>query len=181
MNVSEYLIELITCMFFLLCNSDSFQKPFSRGKFYWKLLIFSGFCIPMVLILQAVGSSYETSAPSAWNATWPHQVYGNETTTMLPNQTKFTHALRCEVCKLDVNSRDSYEKHIAGKKHKKNLRSGISSFQVQALIGPVVKQPETKNQVVQSKVCTTCNVLCTSHDTYIKHIAGKKHAAQVNC
>ncbi|KAI5410196.1 uncharacterized protein LOC127085452 [Lathyrus oleraceus] len=128
---------------------------------------------------NAAGSSYETSAPSAWNATWPHQVYGNETTTMLPNQTKFTHALRCEVCKLDVNSRDSYEKHIAGKKHKKNLQSGISSFQVQALIGPVVKQPETKNQVVQSKVCTTCNVLCTSHDTYIKHIAGKKHAAQV--
>ncbi|KAL5077939.1 hypothetical protein RYX36_016923 [Vicia faba] len=128
---------------------------------------------------NAVGSSYETSAPSAWNATWPQQIYGNETTTMLPNQPKFTQALRCEVCKIDVNSKDSYEKHVAGKKHQKNLQNGASCIQVQALIGPVVNQSKAEKQVEQSKVCTTCNVLCTSHDTYIKHIAGKKHAAQV--
>ncbi|XP_058757852.1 uncharacterized protein LOC131631087 [Vicia villosa] len=124
---------------------------------------------------NAGGSAYETSA---WNATWPHQIYGNETTSMLPNRSKFTQALRCEVCKIDVNSKDSYEKHVAGKKHQKNLQSG-ASIQGQALIGPVVQQSAIKKQVEQSKICTTCNVLCTCHDTYIKHIAGKKHTAQV--
>ncbi|KAL5071655.1 hypothetical protein RYX36_022542 [Vicia faba] len=127
---------------------------------------------------HVVGSSYESSAPSAWNATWPPQIYGNETTTMLPNQPEFIQALRCEVCKIDVNSKDSYEKHIAGKKHQKNLQNGACCIQVQALIGPVVNQSKAEKQVEQSKVCTTYNVLCTGHDTYIKHIAGKKHAAQ---
>jgi len=152
----------------------------------------------MLLILQAVGSSHETSAapaslPSAWNGTWTPQIYGNETTTMLPNQTKVTKALRCEVCKLDVNSKDSYESHIAGKKHKKNLQvqtnptiashanvqTDTSDIQGQALIGP--KQPEPKKQVDSATVCSTCNVLCTSQDAYIKHVGGRKHAAQVSC
>jgi zinc finger RNA-binding protein len=157
---------------------------------------------------QAVGSSYEASAASAslvpaCYATWPYPNYGNDTTTTLPNQTKVSKALRCEVCKIDLNSKDSYEKHIAGKKHKKNLQvqtnptnaslvnvqCDTSSIQGQSLIGPVAEQLEPKKQVVPSggapadsaKVCSTCNVLCTSQDTYNKHIAGKKHAKQVNC
>ncbi|MCI73990.1 zinc finger RNA-binding protein-like, partial [Trifolium medium] len=61
---------------------------------------------------QAVGSSYEASAASASlppaYATWPYPIYSNDTTTMLPNQTKVSKALRCEVCKIDLNSKDSY-------------------------------------------------------------------------
>ncbi|CAJ2639292.1 unnamed protein product [Trifolium pratense] len=153
----------------------------------------------------AVGSSYEASAASASlppaYATWSYPIYGNDTTTVLPNQTKVSKALRCEVCKIDLNSKDSYEKHIAGKKHKKNLQvqtnptiashvnvqCDTSSTQGQSLIGPVAKKLEPKKKVVPSggtpadsaKVCSTCNVLCTSQDTYNKHIAGKKHANQV--
>jgi zinc finger RNA-binding protein len=157
---------------------------------------------------QAVGSSYEASAASAslvpaCYASWPYPNYGNDTTTTLPNPTKVSKALRCEVCKIDLNSKDSYEKHIAGKKHKKNLQvqtnptiashvnvqCDTSSIQGQSLIGPEAEQLEPKKQVVSgggapadsAKVCSTCNVLCTSQDTYNKHIAGKKHAKQVNC
>ncbi|PNY08961.1 zinc finger RNA-binding protein-like [Trifolium pratense] len=156
-------------------------------------------------VLAAVGSSYEASAASASlppaYATWSYPIYGNDTTTVLPNQTKVSKALRCEVCKIDLNSKDSYEKHIAGKKHKKNLQvqtnptiashvnvqCDTSSTQGQSLIGPVAKKLEPKKKVVPSggtpadsaKVCSTCNVLCTSQDTYNKHIAGKKHANQL--
>ncbi|GAU38450.1 hypothetical protein TSUD_151730 [Trifolium subterraneum] len=154
----------------------------------------------------AVGSSHEASAvsaslPPACYATWPYPIYGNDMKTMLPNQTKVSKAIRCEVCKIDLNSKDSYEKHIAGKKHKKNLQvqtnptiashvnvqCDTSSIQGQLLVGPVTEQLEHKKQVAPSggapadsaKVCSTCNVLCTSQDTYNKHIAGKKHANQL--
>ncbi|KAL5071656.1 hypothetical protein RYX36_022543 [Vicia faba] len=175
-----------TCIWFLCFRSkcEEERKPLITNR-----PILHGFHLQNWLAQQpepvgydlghAVGSSYESSAPSAWNATWPPQIYGNETTTMLPNQPEFIQALRCEVCKIDVNSKDSYEKHVAGKKHQKNLQNGACCIQVQALIGPVVNQSKDEKQVEQSKVCTTCNVLCTGHDTYIKHIAGKKHAAQV--
>lgn len=121
----------------------------------------------------AVGSSHETSAatsaslPTALNATWPHQIYPNDTTTttILPNQAQVTKALRCEVCKIDVNSKDVYEKHITGKKHKKNLQA---------------QSQESSGALVDSaKVCSVCNVVCTSQDAYNKHLFGKKHTAQV--
>ena len=122
--------------------------------------------MPMLLILPAVGSSHQTSAapaslPSVRNSSWQLQIYGNQTTIMLPNQTKVSKAFRCEVCEIDVNSQVSFEKHIAGKKHKKNLQrqtnptiashanvqTDTSSIQGQALIGPVPEQSEPKKQV----------------------------------
>lgn len=182
-----------------LANSTSFAPPVSL--YTSQPTDYHNWIVPQSEPIRydlAVGSSHEASAapaslPSAWNGTWPPQIYGNETTTMLPNQTKVTKALRCEVCKLDVNSKDSYESHIAGKKHKKNLQvqtnptiashanvqTDTSSIQGQALIGPVVKQSEPKKQVDSATVCSTCNVLCTSQDAYIKHVGGRKHAAQV--
>lgn len=36
-------------------------------------------------------------------------------------KTKFTQPVRCEICKIDCNSKDVFDKHVMGKKHKKNL------------------------------------------------------------
>ncbi|TKY73333.1 zinc finger RNA-binding protein [Spatholobus suberectus] len=159
---------------------------------------------------HAVGPSLETSAasasfPSTWNGTWSHQFFTNEATVMLPDQTKVTKPLRCEVCKIDCNSKDVYEKHVSGKKHKRNLQvqanptntflAGPSHTSVQTnsniqgkvTVAAVVKDIKSKEQKVLNggattnsvKVCETCNVVCTSQDVYDKHLAGKKHAAQV--
>ncbi|CAJ2639293.1 unnamed protein product [Trifolium pratense] len=135
----------------------------------------------------AVGSSYEASAASASlppaYATWSYPIYGNDTTTVLPNQTKVSKALRCEVCKIDLNSKDSYEKHIAGKKHKKNLQvrllsnNGIGPSSAEfkrSSIGPLQKAAK-KIKVAQSAWCEVCKITCNSMDIYITHLAGKKH------
>lgn len=125
---------------------------------------------------------------------------------MIPNQTKVTNPMRCEVCKIDCNSSGVYEKHISGKKHKRNLQlqisltniissrsshasvqSQISSIQGQVLTGAVGKELESKKQKVSNggatfdsvKVCTVCNIECNSQEVLIKHLAGKKHRAQV--
>ncbi|KAK7304672.1 hypothetical protein VNO77_42557 [Canavalia gladiata] len=158
---------------------------------------------------HAVGPSLETSVasssfPSTWNGTWPHQFFTNDATVMLPNQTTVTKPIRCEVCKIDCNSKDVYEKHILGKKHKRNLQvqtnptktllAGPSHASVQShtnkgkvSVGAVGKELKSKEQELlnggattdSGKVCTLCNVVCTSQDVYNKHLAGKKHAAQV--
>lgn len=159
--------------------------------------------------MQAVGSSHETSAASAsfsstWNAaTWSHQSYATDTTVMLPNRTRITKSLRCDVCKIDCNSKDVYERHLLGKKHKRNLQVQINptiafvpesshaivqSYQ-SSVIGSVSNELVPKKQVVlnggasadSAKVCTVCNVVCNSQDVYNKHLYGKKHAAQVIC
>ncbi|KAE9587378.1 hypothetical protein Lal_00004636 [Lupinus albus] len=138
----------------------------------------------------AVGSSYETSAMSvASNHTWSHQVYANDTTIMMPNQSNVANAMRCEVCKIDCNSRDVYEKHISGKKHKRNLQvqSQISSMQGQVPTGAVGKEMESQKRKVSNgsatidslKICTICNIVCNSQEVLSKHLAGKKHCGQV--
>lgn len=163
--------------------------------------------------MQVVGSSHETSAvsaslPASWNDTWSHQFFANGATAMMPNQTKVTNPMRCEVCKIDCNSRDVYEKHISGKKHKRNLQlqtslaniisstsshasvqSQTSSIQGQVLTGAVGKELESKKQKVLNggatidsvKVCTVCNIECNSQEVLRKHLAGRKHRSQVNC
>ncbi|XP_019431691.1 PREDICTED: zinc finger protein 346-like isoform X2 [Lupinus angustifolius] len=119
----------------------------------------------------AVGSSYETSAAS--NQTLSHQVYANYTTIMTPNQSNVTNAMKCEVCKIDCNSRDVYEKHISGKKHKRTL-------QVQSQISSIQGQVSTSATIDSVKICTACNIVCNSQEVLNKHLAGKKHCGQVS-
>ncbi|KAL5079853.1 hypothetical protein RYX36_008274 [Vicia faba] len=102
-------------------------------------------------------------------------VYGNETTTMLPNQPKFIQALRCEVCKIDVNSKDSYEKHAAQVCLMSNGGIGPSIAEFQRIGVPPFQEAAKKIKVAQSAWCETCKVNCNSRDMYITHLAGKKH------
>lgn len=141
--------------------------------------------------MQAVGSSHETSAastslPSAWNATWPQQYSTSDTTVMLPNKTKVTTTpMRCEVCKIDCNSKDVYENHISGKKHQRNLQvqtnptitllprsshanvqSHPSSVQGQVLIGSVGKELESNCRLIFSYFLTLSSLIqncCPTH------------------
>ncbi|KAE8124411.1 hypothetical protein FH972_019301 [Carpinus fangiana] len=46
----------------------------------------------------------------------------NDASGIIPQQTKVVQSMRCEVCKIDCNSKEVYETHILGKKHKRNLQ-----------------------------------------------------------
>ncbi|MED6167558.1 hypothetical protein PIB30_003936 [Stylosanthes scabra] len=99
----------------------------------------------------AVGSS------SALSSSLP---LTHEAATLLPNQTKGSRSMRCEVCKINCNSKDVYEKHISGKKHLKNMEINA-------------------NTMLANGGNNVGNIVRNSQDVYNKHIAGKKHVAQV--
>lgn len=152
-------------------------------------------------------SAVPTSFPSSWNENWAHQLLHNVTSVVLPSQTKVNKPMRCEVCKVDCNNKDVFEKHILGRKHQKNLKllndptnavvpvtshasleTQMSSVQGQVLFGAVDKDLESKKQKLLSggaavdsvRVCTICNVVCNSQEVFNKHLTGKRHADQVN-
>lgn len=146
---------------------------------------------------------------SAWSDSWAHKLLPNETPVMFHNQTKINKSMQCEVCKIECNSKSVFEKHISGKKHQRNLQlqnnctdtvlSGTSyaSSQIQTsgvqgneLFVAVGRELESKKQKLLSgggasvdsvKVCSICNIACNSQEVLSKHLAGKKHAAKVNC
>ena len=98
----------------------------------------------------------------------------------------------CEVCKIDCNSKEVYEKHILGKKHQKHLQVQMSSMGGQVMFGvsgvATGEDLDTKKRkllngsaaVDSVRVCTICNVTCNSLEVFNKHLAGKRHASQVN-
>ncbi|MED6194346.1 hypothetical protein PIB30_027735 [Stylosanthes scabra] len=137
---------------------------------------------------QSVGYDAAVGSASAlsltYDGTWLQQNFTHEATILLPAQTKGSKSMRCEVCKIDCNSKDVYEKHISGKKHKKNMQINANPMLANGgnNVGSEVKKRKLSNggaPVDSAKVCTVCNIVCNSQDVYNKHIAGKKHAAQV--
>ncbi|KAA0057979.1 zinc finger protein 346 [Cucumis melo var. makuwa] len=62
-----------------------------------------------------------TSSNSLLNGNWPVQSLANSGSRTKHVKTKFTQPVRCEICKIDCNSKDVFDKHVMGKKHKKNL------------------------------------------------------------
>ncbi|KAF7806239.1 zinc finger protein 346-like [Senna tora] len=147
-----------------------------------------------------------TSFPSACNESSEYHLLPNVTPVVFPNQTKVNKTMQCEVCKVDCNNKDVFEKHILGKKHKSNLKllnnptntvvpgtshatlqTQLSGVQGQELFGAVGKELEFKKQKLLSggaavdsvRVCAICNIACNSQEVFNKHITGKKHAAQV--
>lgn len=114
-------------------------------------------------------------------------------------------SIRCEVCKIDCNSRDVLEKHMLGKKHKRNVQmqqmvppdifpspldpneslgqtiSGASGMIVgEELEAKKRKMLEGGASADSMMFCTICNVACNSQAVFIMHLSGRKHAAQVN-
>lgn len=142
-----------------------------------------------------------------------NQTLANDASGIIPQQTKVVQSMRCEVCKIDCNSKEVYETHILGKKHKRNLQvqncptsatsssnsntitdipSQMGSIGGQTIFGALGvaagEELETKKRklldggaVADSvRICTICNVACNSQEVFNKHLAGKKHASQVN-
>lgn len=69
-----------------------------------------------------------TSSNSLLNGNWATQPLGHNASRTKHVKTKFTQPVRCEVCKIDCNSKDVFDKHVLGKKHKKNLEIQNSSL-----------------------------------------------------
>ncbi|XWS37294.1 hypothetical protein CRYUN_Cryun19dG0030800 [Craigia yunnanensis] len=80
---------------------------------------------------QADPITYDaTSAVVALNSSsnndWMNQSLVNNVIGSTSNQTKLTQPVRCEVCNIECNTKDVYEKHLTGKKHQRNLQVKIN-------------------------------------------------------
>ncbi|KAA3458364.1 zinc finger RNA-binding protein-like [Gossypium australe] len=113
------------------------------------------------------------------------------------DQTAPIQPMRCEVCNIECQRKDVYEKHITGKKHRRKLQEKISSstailpeYSNAMLYGAScvanAEELERKKQklldsgaaVNSVRMCTICNVACNSHEVFVKHLSGRRHAAQ---
>ncbi|KAL2935832.1 Zinc finger RNA-binding protein 2 [Bienertia sinuspersici] len=124
-----------------------------------------------------------------------------------PIKSFVSQGVRCELCKIDCNTLQVYEKHLIGKKHGKGLQklyasapqasqSSNPSSSASEMVNPggqavpgVPTKPinlEAKKQklleggaAAQSiRVCTICNVTCNGEIAFADHLVGKKHVAQ---
>ncbi|POO01957.1 zinc finger protein [Trema orientale] len=147
-------------------------------------------------------SLLSTSSNSSGNSSWQHQPLATDgTNNFITQQAKVSQTVRCDVCNVDCNTRDVYEKHLLGKKHSKNLQMksnpttalltgsitiNNTSFPNQTSAAAASADLETKRwQLLKSgtavdsiRVCTICNVVCNSQEVFNTHMAGKKHAVQ---
>lgn len=87
------------------------------------------------IFFQAFSSLHENQVPSTssnalLSSHWATQSLEHKATRMKHVKTKFTQPVRCEVCKIDCNSKDVFDKHVIGKKHKKNLEVQNSALTV---------------------------------------------------
>lgn len=110
-------------------------------------------------------------------------------------------SVRCQLCNIECNNVQAYEKHLSGKKHGKGLlklyapalesaarQASQPSTGGESTPGVTTKPAslEVKKQklleggaAVQSvRVCTICNVACNGEVAFADHLVGKKHLAQ---
>ncbi|KAG4137475.1 hypothetical protein ERO13_D07G074000v2 [Gossypium hirsutum] len=113
------------------------------------------------------------------------------------NQTALIQPMRCEVCNIECQTKDVYEKHITGKKHRRKLQEKISSSTAilpessntmiygASCVANAEELERKKQKLLDSgaavnsvRMCTICNVACNSHEVFVKHLSGRRHAAQ---
>ncbi|PPR86858.1 hypothetical protein GOBAR_AA33834 [Gossypium barbadense] len=97
------------------------------------------------------------------------------------NQTAPIQPMRCEVCNIECQTKDVYEKHITGKKHRRKLQEKIRASCVanaEELERKKQKLLDSGAAVNSVRMCTICNVACNSHEVFVKHLSGRRHAAQ---
>ena len=149
-------------------------------------------------------SPLPASANFFGNSSWPQQPLATDVTiSVIPQQTKASQIVRCDVCSVDCNTRDVYEKHLLGKKHNKNMKMKSNANTAVLTASNTINNTSFLNQtstvaasaelemkrwnLVKSgtavdsvRVCTICNVVCNSLEVFNTHMAGKKHAVQVS-
>ncbi|KAK6261701.1 hypothetical protein QUC31_007517 [Theobroma cacao] len=76
---------------------------------------------------------------SSNNNSWMNQSLANDVIGSTPNETQLLQPVWCEVCNVDCNTKDVYEKHLMGKKHQKNLQAKTNLT--------TVAFPETSNTI----------------------------------
>ncbi|KAK8981739.1 hypothetical protein V6N11_028144 [Hibiscus sabdariffa] len=105
-----------------------------------------------------------------------------------PKQTGMVQPMRCDVCNIECQTQD-FEKHIVGKKHRRNLQMKSNSTSAtfpEPSDGANAQELERKKQKLLDsgaayssiQVCTLCNVACNSREKLAEHLSGRKHAAQ---
>ncbi|KAL3624513.1 hypothetical protein CASFOL_031181 [Castilleja foliolosa] len=106
--------------------------------------------------------------------------------------------LWCELCKVDCNSIEIFNRHTSGKKHIKNLKSVGRQIEQMPITSEVHFQPEqfhhetvlpsqdineeiklvvgkVKVEEVKPLWCELCKAYCNSAEMFKKHLNGKKH------
>ncbi|XP_031258490.1 zinc finger protein 346-like [Pistacia vera] len=158
------------------------------------------FMLMNFLSLDSTGSLASTTLNKSGNSGWTNQSLVSDVTKSIPNPSKSIQPLRCEVCKIDCNSKDVYEKHVSGKKHQRNMQNQLNptaatlknsystngqmtfgASGVAAAQGLEKKKQKLLNggaAIDSVMVCTVCNIACNGEEMFKKHLYGKKHAAQ---
>ena len=83
------------------------------------------FVIWVVYIFLRLQSSV-VALNSSSNNDWMIQSLVNNVIGSTSNETKLIQPVRCEVCNIECNTKDVYEKHLMGKKHQRNLQVKIN-------------------------------------------------------
>ncbi|KAK8617167.1 hypothetical protein V6N13_117134 [Hibiscus sabdariffa] len=146
---------------------------------------------PDPITYDATSSVAALNSNDGFNQSWVNTVVST------PNQTGLVQSMRCDVCNIECNTKDVYDKHITGKKHRRNLQEKISStiavfpessnammFGASCVVN--AQELERKKQkllnsgaaVNSVRMCTICNVACNSFEVFAKHLSGRRHAAQ---
>ncbi|GMH01363.1 hypothetical protein Nepgr_003202 [Nepenthes gracilis] len=103
--------------------------------------------------MSGIGAS--TSSNSLWNLSCMYQAMMSNISKRKPKPMKVSQAIRCDLCNIDCNSIDVYQKHISGKKHNRNLQGkyssgSMSSLQISQLINNGCTLGQTDTNVAQS-------------------------------
>ncbi|CAL4174376.1 unnamed protein product, partial [Meganyctiphanes norvegica] len=91
--------------------------------------------------------------------------------------------LYCDVCKVECTAQENFDKHMAGKKHEKELKKlKAKGENVEEKEDKKPKEPKEYNKedyddyYEESEYwCDVCEVECTGEDSYNAHMAGVKH------
>ncbi|XP_062116601.1 uncharacterized protein LOC133830607 [Humulus lupulus] len=184
-------------------NQVSFGDDPSAGSRSWVVKEAAPVKYDAIVSSGNENSQLPTISNSLGSSVWLHHqpMETDVTDNSVPQQTKVNQVVRCDVCNVDCNTRDVYEKHLLGKKHAKNLKmksipttamltvsNTINNTSVPNKTSAVAASAELETKrwkLVKSgtavdsvRVCTICNVVCNSQEVFNTHKAGKKHAAQ---
>ncbi|KAH9623342.1 hypothetical protein KSS87_000314 [Heliosperma pusillum] len=128
---------------------------------------------------------------------------------VIPKKKSESQSVFCDLCKIECNSVQHYEKHLSGKNHNKALKklyapmiptsgqssqSGNNASKTGALggeggpgVSSVPANLEEKKQklldggttMLSLRLCTVCNIACNGEIAFSDHLIGKKHIAKL--
>ncbi|KAF9624128.1 hypothetical protein IFM89_008066 [Coptis chinensis] len=103
-----------------LPTSNYYQDPSISSSWVAKEAVQHYGALPEPGYSTAINSLNSNQIPNQILPTNPNNLAYDATQT-IPKNTKVSESVRCEICKIECTSKDAHDKHLYGKKHKRNL------------------------------------------------------------